>query len=88
MNSENLYLIIKYNKIYGGIELKEIDKKNEYIYKEVEKLYKDLKLDESDLKPFNKNKTFFEGYYDYSKRSYTDNKSGVRTRENNYGRFK
>lgn len=27
MNSENLYLIIKYNKIYGGIELKEIDKK-------------------------------------------------------------
>lgn len=83
MNNDCICVVLKINRSNGEIEMiKENDRKLE----EIEKIYKKMKIKDSNKIPepsFNKN----IGPYDNNKKSRLDDKTSIRIRSNYYGRL-
>lgn len=84
MNNDYIYILLRVNKRDGGVEMVKDEKK---IMEEINKVYKDLKI-EKKANTINKNMNGFTkkiGIYDNDKKSYLDNKTSVRARYSYYG---
>ncbi len=83
MKNDYKYILFQINRKNG--EIKMVDEKK--IMKEINKVYKDLKI-EKRTDSINRNNNLFIkniGFYDNNKKSYLDNKTSVKTRYNYYG---
>ena len=79
MYNNYMYILLRVNKKNGGVEMINSEKK---IMKEINRVYKDLKIEKktnninNDINNFTKKISI----YDNSKKSYLDNKTSVRAK--------
>ncbi len=84
MNNDYLYILLYINKYDGGIKMIKNEKE---IMKEINKVYKELKIEKraNNITKSIKDSTKKISIYDNNKKSYLDNKTSVRARYGYYG---
>ena len=84
MNDEYVYILLCINKYDGGIKMVKNEKE---IMKEINKVYKDLKIERrtNNITKSIKESTKKISIYDNNKKSYLDNKTSVKARYGYYG---
>ncbi len=84
MNDEYVYILLCINKYDGGIKMVKNEKE---IMKEINKVYKDLKIERrtNNITKSIKESTKKISIYDNNKKSYLDNKTSVRAGYGYYG---
>ena len=84
MNNDYVYVLLRINKYDGGIKMVKNEKE---IMKEINKVYKDLKIEKrtNNITKSIKGSTKKISIYDNNKKSYLDNKTSVRARYGYYG---
>lgn len=84
MNNNYIYVLLRIDKTNGGIEM---IKDNKKLMKEINQVYKDLKIKKKEVN-LNNSKSEMQkriGIYDNNKKSYLDNKTSIRARYGYYG---
>ena len=83
MNDNYIYVLLRINKKNGGVEMV---KSQRNLMKEINKVYRDLKIEKKSINVDKNNITYSKkiGIYDNSKKSYLDNKTSVRVKYGGY----
>ena len=83
MNENYIYVLLRINKKNGGVEMIKNDKN---LMNEINKVYKDLKIEKKGTNVDKNNINYSKkiSIYDNNKKSYLDNKTSVRARFGGY----
>lgn len=86
MKDSNIYILLQINKRNGEIKMIKDDK---MLMKEINKVYKDLKIEKrnANFDSSNNNISKRIGMYDNNKKSYSDNKTSMRMGYECYGKL-